>query len=866
MATKMIAYANPFELESDMLDPYRDVVHICATNSLRKGVHSFYQCERRYFTGVMVGTGMFLRQFLGDWSKPRTKLLQFAQLSERLLELEEGVRDPKVQMRFRAFRRNQLQVLETMRVLTEIGIDVNRIEVTVQTEDERFFVELWKWMDQNGYWFRRIRHDLGTRLHNPEILQTTLKEALCKCDDLSQHQKDQLPDRIDQIILHGFYFITPLQHRIFKLFENAGIELVFLNLYDERYKKTFAPVRTFIEAWVPYEDWSHLPIFDGPEISMGEMFANLYESDRLQDTSHSGYEVTLKPHANFHSLLDEYTEYPNGRDGSVEYYSPEHEPLNDRIMEYYPEYFKERHFLAYPIGQYLLHLHRMWNEIRQELILDEQSLFECFASGWLREGDHNGRQYLTDLRDLLPYFQGCRTYCEWAELLEELIDMKKNLSMVWQPVPSSETSSQRFHEMMGDPLLRFSFMKVQEDNLKVVILLVRKLWEQALELFGQKNARTSLSEHFVKLERLLQSGLSDEALLESERAALERLREELASPRDEKEKYRVQDLAVAISLYLSNVFSDEGERDRMIRSFDDLDGVSFLQNKRIHVCGLSEEALPKNQFVLPWPLTRPLLEKLTEIPEIRMMLYRDKYSSEFARYLFYHVLAFSQEPVSLSWMRDWGGKDLEESVYVKVLGLPVSEEARSIESTQSKIEMPLQEEFEIAYNYMEGYPIDAVAEHELCPRRFFYSYLAKPFPTYQSEFHHQFLMAAMFMLYHELTDRDDDEAFDQIHKLFPLWTDIKLRDIQTYADKIRDGVVESGSDRFEDREYSRIRKQFHFLKPMRQLNAYKQGGYELRIGLEGDRHLILSAKPSSECKYCPHLSVCTNGLHPIDES
>ena len=87
-------------------------------------------------------------------------------------------------------------------------------------------------------------------------------------------------------------------------------------------------------------------------------------------------------------------EFVEDLERGVQYVSPNSDALKERIKEFRPDSFlKERHFLAYPIGQYLFHLHSVWDENQQDYILTDKILMESFASGWLEIEGENARNY-----------------------------------------------------------------------------------------------------------------------------------------------------------------------------------------------------------------------------------------------------------------------------------------------------------------------------------------------------------------------------------------------------------------------------------------------------------------------------------------
>ena len=47
---------------------------------------------------------------------------------------------------------------------------------------------------------------------------------------------------------------------------------------------------------------------------------------------------------------------------------------------------------------------RLSEDFMTEIILDEERLIECFASGWLAVDGQAGKEYMQDLINLLPFF------------------------------------------------------------------------------------------------------------------------------------------------------------------------------------------------------------------------------------------------------------------------------------------------------------------------------------------------------------------------------------------------------------------------------------------------------------------------------
>ena len=96
------------------------------------------------------------------------------------------------------------------------------------------------------------------------------------------------------------------------------------------------------------------------------------------------------------------------------------------LKDYFPERYEERNLLAYPIGQFIYALHQMWDENLQCIVLNQNGLRKCFASGWLSVNGKSSIKYTEDLERLLPYFDGCYTVDQWNERLDSFIDSYEN--------------------------------------------------------------------------------------------------------------------------------------------------------------------------------------------------------------------------------------------------------------------------------------------------------------------------------------------------------------------------------------------------------------------------------------------------------
>src|SRR5699024_6407093 len=328
-SVRVITYEDAYDIPQLVeLQNYKDAPHICATSSLAAGVQKL-NCFSNVTTAKTVIDG-----FYPGWNNVENRFNQFAKLGDCLRNMEGNMNDKILE----SFKRNKLDLLITMRNLTEVGLTPDEVKQKAHKIEEKLFCLLWEKM---------------VPIFKPYINRFRISEYSSVFAELGLPLNDKV------IILHGFYYISPVQHYLFTELKSQGVDLIFLNLYNESYPLIFSFLdENFSEnhGWINKEQWE---ITHQHKISGADYFANVFEGKSssnyvLMDMSTKSYEYM----SDFIDDLD----FKNHH-----YVATDHEELEVRIKEYYPEAFKDdRHLLSYPIGQYLLHLHSIWNEDRQE--------------------------------------------------------------------------------------------------------------------------------------------------------------------------------------------------------------------------------------------------------------------------------------------------------------------------------------------------------------------------------------------------------------------------------------------------------------------------------------------------------------------
>ena len=145
-----------------------------------------------------------------DWESPDIAFQQFVNISRviRTLPVEAGE-----ETIHGSFIKNKIPVLNAIRLLVEANVTPEDLIPT--NIEEKIFKQVWEKLELEDYSFVDLRVGLDDYLENPNAFRSALRHVAPSM-------------AAGTVILHGFYFITPIQERLFDMMERCGIRLIFL--------------------------------------------------------------------------------------------------------------------------------------------------------------------------------------------------------------------------------------------------------------------------------------------------------------------------------------------------------------------------------------------------------------------------------------------------------------------------------------------------------------------------------------------------------------------------------------------------------------------------------------------------------------
>ena len=339
---------------------------------------------------------------------------------------------------------------------------------------------------------------------------------------------------------------------------------------------------------------------------------------------------------------------------------------------YHPEFAKDRHFLAYPIGQFFSSIYKLWNYERQEIDITIPELKECLSSNVLTSG--RGEDLLRTFYNVELVFRNIKTYSDFrTKYVEEYLNH-------YNQVQAAKAT---------DPICKlrrlgiYNAVKAKKKDILNLAKAIDELNAIAQELFSlgpSKKDYINFGQHFTKLESFLKRRELIYAN-EEERALIAALQARLESIQPGKSEFSgsFKDLQEGLHYYLKQK-EDEESVDWIVKNFEQIDG-DILNSKPqfekgipkvYHFACLSDRDMNQGMSeLLPWPLTESFIQAAYDPIDLQFQVYwtaLDERSS-FLRYSLFYGLFFNRCDVRISYVKQYDDEVTEPYALLPILGL-----------------------------------------------------------------------------------------------------------------------------------------------------------------------------------------------------
>ena len=526
----------------------------------------------------------------------------------------------------------------------------------------------------------------------------------------------------------------------------------------------------------------------------------------------------------------------------------------------------------------------MWDEEKESVILDEDSLIECFSSGWLAKDGISGKELMQDLTNILPFFKGAERLEDWEEKIDYLKKVKSEVIDEFDVDLDPDERISRWQHIAGNPFTNFGVFNVPSEKLDVILSLIEQLIDMARDLFT-KNAEINISEHVRKLENILYEHELSDKLYEEEIEIVKELFTKLDEPDGFSSKCFPGDIAIALNVYLSGKFDDnelQPNKVGLVYPMFQIDSSTLKANGKIHICLCDVDSMPGGNKRYIWPLTgRIIKECLSRGIEVRhenKLIYNlieiMEATTESNRYFMYCGL--KNKDVTLSWINNINDKPHAPSPYIGLI-----KDAFNLEIKNNKrFYIPYEKVKRSEVGHLRLAPYDetrrpenilkeAKMDYALCSLRYIFGYVVEKNPTYSGEFQQNYAITSLVKsIYHLMKDEgvSANDVYANVIKLFPGLRKVESRQIKDYITALNDSteVDLAGFSDCGNRKYTEERIRVHFPNDRVRKAAFqkykKLNTPDGKTGISIDEQIDMI----DVCTFCPHQSFCRKARFAVD--
>lgn len=662
MKTKycIYTYSDPFYLrKTEFWEKIKSYPHFCVSQTLVQGLTSYHKRNR---FGIINTIKAFEDQMFFPWNEPYTKLAQYVILSDLIDEID----SPSIK---RAFKFNQAHLLEAVRCLMEL--DIRHDQLVAKSPVQTIFNDLYRKVSDNPDFPRILSRISGIVKPEPQnevagngvVFKDVLIEMLEK--EIQGHilssNKDHIENLISEyrsgkniepgLVFHGVHQLSPLLLKMCHELNILGIKIIFLFNYMEQYPRIYDTWRQ-VYSWTGNVEWEHDNGYHfntaNKQKTLATAMGSLLEGGRGNRAESSPLYVfdNMTSFADYVGDIFEQSEHQLSN-MDEQFYATDNSMVNHLLENYFPEQFGEKHFLSYPVGQFILGLYNMWEEDKG-LVISASQLKSCLATNFI---------HVKGMPEPLEIYRKLESYLNNIDTVPALLDQLTILE-------------EKLEELEGNEKLQgfkyFSFYAVTREEIQYFKGIIEDLYSIARELFSDstRSGRIDYGKHFSKLVEILRRRLKSnlQETTDEEKLIIEELYNKFQHLERLKLKGSVTDLKEAVHYYLKTR-SDSNDGNWIVREFEQIDGGVLLSRGQIntpkyHLCMVSDKLMRAcHREVLPWPLSEEMFISLDEKGEgytnLKAVVNSRKRYSEFLRFSFFYGTYFlGDERVCISYVRD----------------------------------------------------------------------------------------------------------------------------------------------------------------------------------------------------------------------
>lgn len=661
-------YNNPYEIDKEIFwDLIKNCPHFCVSQTMANGMMTTYKVLAK---GKVSTIDRFVKSLFSYWESTECKIKQYTDVDKAIDQLKLVRNKEKIRQ---SLRFNRKELVNSLRILFELGMDMVDMKTDLMTEEQRYLVQLYQIIKESELC---QNFKLKRQFSKEEIDEAIKRVMILESESVELGAVD-----IETVVVHGVHQFSPLILQAIECVAKYKRVILLFN-YQQQYKNVY-------QTWVDVYSSFDLPIQSQliNEFKASILMPNSYNSNLL-----SGRIANLiegHPEKKNSDSLFEVIEFNNntefatyvakvfdealkrqekdvGSNRSTLYYMQEqfyaaNNSVNDILKVYYPEQFGERHFLTYPIGHFFLSITNMWNSEDGGIHIDNMNeLVECLNSGFIKEHTP-GKSY--------SIFNRTREFFVRAECIDQIVDLLRKLKK-----RICKTEKDDRDRRIENRLIYFDVTAEEIDVLVEALEWLDKITKIFYEDF--ENTEHNFKRFYEKIKEMLETRMLDAEELEDEfRDILKRVLARLEEVDKIETTGSFDVLKETMSYYLKQESNKGLSANWIVRDFEQIDGDILNSKKQskdtiYHFACLSDNDMNmtrRDHF--PWPLDVDFFEVAQDPIDWKYQVFvksRREYKN-FKRYALIYGLQFNRAKFKLSYVKNVDDKENEIYYLLKIL-------------------------------------------------------------------------------------------------------------------------------------------------------------------------------------------------------
>ncbi|MGO5136796.1 hypothetical protein ACTQ31_08695 [Clostridium butyricum] len=666
MAIKIYTYANPYEIDCEPFwNEIKDCAHFCVSQTMVNGLNKTYpNFEKKQLTATIRS---LVNALYENWEDININVRQIMEVDSTINNL--SLDSPSLENVKRSLLFNTKSIVSCVRMFKELGLDSENLSKNNLNINQQYLVEVYRSIDkreESAFIFERI----GTL----DKVNIAIEKALTyKSTDI-----DLSKINTDTIIIHGIHQFTPA---ILCAIEDISRfkDVILLFNYQKQYDALY-------ETWMNIYSIFDLPINNQSNNQfvpmsllvnsyrcnvLADYMGNLANGDFIEknkvldDLEVIEFENTTE-FANYVAMIFDRAKNASDKLGtktpvafmSEQLYSASSK-VNDILRAYFPDQFGERHFLDYPIGHFFVSTTNMWDEVNNEVKVENFSdIKECLNSGIIYESKSG--QLVSTFNMVEPYIEKENTIDGMCKKINKLINNSRN---------------------KNEDKEKVGYFNIKAEQLSELKKALTELNSIIISFFNDfENGSDNFRRFYCRIRKFIISRISDLKELDDEmHVVIEKLLGRLEQS-ELPETGTFNCLKQTMNYYLSQDDKVAMGSKWIVRGFDQIDGDILRSAKQnpekicYHFCCLSDNDMCSNKDErLPWPLDIKFFEYSYPALEWKYQVFlksKMEYHN-FKKYALLYGLEFNRIGCKLSYVKNDNNKDNDLFYMLSLLGIRI---------------------------------------------------------------------------------------------------------------------------------------------------------------------------------------------------